>query len=147
MKVILIKSVPRMGSVGDIVDVKEGYAKNYLLPQRLAVSQNDAAGQRVMAERNKALKIREKEADTIRAKLNEIGSSELQFSMKTNAKGQLFASINQEDIKKVVVSKYGIKPVAVEGVPIKNIGAHKVIISFGGSNQASLVVNITKKID
>ncbi len=145
MKVVLVKNVPKMGQAGEVCEVKEGYAKNFLFPKGLAVAESDPVGLKVKGKLDKALREKTKTLEVLGRKLQEIKGSVIKYQVKTNDKGQLFASINKEDIVKSIELKYSVKPLDMVGLPIKKVGSHKVNLSFSGGGRAEIIVIISKK--
>lgn len=144
MKVILIKNVPKIGNAGEEQEVKEGFAKNYLLPKGLAVMPNDPRGQKLMAGFEKKTREKARELALISQKVLEIENETIEIKARTNEKGQLFASINQAEIKKIALEKFGIVPQGIGGVPIKTVGEHVVELGFTGGTKARLKVIVQK---
>ena len=98
MKLLLRKTVPKLGIVGDIVNVSAGYARNYLLPQRLAVEPTDA-NKRKLAE---ARRIAEQERAEKRARMMSVAERlaqvEVTITAKANQEGVLYGSVGQREI-------------------------------------------------
>lgn len=131
MKVILRKNIENLGNVGDVVNVKDGYARNYLFPRELAYLATDTAIKRIEIEKRKTLSklAKEKEmAEKLAAQLAEI---QLSIPMKVTEEGNLYASVNNQVIaeklnemnfqidKKQVLLDEAIKTLGVFDVKIK----------------------------
>jgi large subunit ribosomal protein L9 len=142
MKVILSQDVPSLGRAGAVVDVKEGYARNYLFPRGLAVEategrmralrQDRAAGERRIArEREEAARF----AETL-------SSTPLVISARGGGRGRLFGAVTAQDIADALrrrgfdVSK---KQVVLDD-PIKVAGSHWVVIRLEQGQQAKVQV-------
>ncbi|MEN4100923.1 MAG: 50S ribosomal protein L9 [Anaerolineaceae bacterium] len=130
MKVLLIKDVYKLGHAGDIKRVADGYGRNYLLPQGLAVLATPGAVKQADHIR--------KEASEKRALLNQeksglagrIEGMRLTFAMKAGETGKLYGSITHEMIAKVISEKLGseIDRRQVEVEPIRKLGEHSARI-------------------
>ncbi|MBN1925922.1 MAG: 50S ribosomal protein L9 [Prolixibacteraceae bacterium] len=141
MEVILKQDVQRLGSKDDIVNVKDGYGRNYLIPQGLAIVANESA-KKVLAENirqraHKEAKLKD-EALVIAEKINAL---EITIGAKTSTTGKIFGSVNniqlaeafaekgiEIDRKHITIPKEGVKEVGKHTAKIK---LHKeVIIDF-----------------
>ena len=144
MKVILLKSVSKLGQVGDIKSVADGYARNYLLPNNLvalATSQKlaDFSAQAVRRERlSRGTKI-----DLERAR-HEIGGRRFEWRAKTNERGTLFAGVTSGVISGILKGKgYEIEPTMIElPQPLKRVGDHEIVIDFGSVGKATIIVEV-----
>ncbi len=144
MKVILTKDVAKLGKTGEMKTVADGYATNFLIPQKLAVS---AAGgayrayQHDIASREEKRK-REREEAEIAA--TRIGSTTLTMGVKVGEGGKLYGSINTQDIAEalgrrgIVVDKHKIDL----DQPIKSLGTYKVAVKVmaGMTPEVTIVV-------
>ncbi len=145
MKVLLIKTVDTLGNPGEVVNVASGYARNYLLPQKLAVLATK--GSLKMADTLKAAAIvREKEqnkaAEALAEKLRDIT---IPFTATADENGQLYGGIGEREIAAALLEKeleIDKKQIILDG-HIKNIGEHKVQIKVLGD----LVETITVKVE
>lgn len=135
MKVILLKSVPKLGKKDDIVEVNLGYANNALFPQRLAVPATDAA---VHAAKTRAQhKVVEKEIqhNLLDRAIGELEGKSLVITVKTNEKGNLFSKIDTADIAKELLAQYRVsidaKLMSIDTDPIKQTGQYTVSVKDG----------------
>ena len=109
MKVILLKNVKGLGNEGELVNVKDGYARNFLFPRNLAVEAN-AQNLKKWEEKKKQFKEKEKEEYEQALKLKEkIESINLELKSKAGEGGRLFGSITSKDIADVLKSQHNIK--------------------------------------
>ncbi|MBI5254646.1 50S ribosomal protein L9 [Candidatus Falkowbacteria bacterium] len=141
MKVIFLKNVENVGRVGDVKEVAEGFARNFLLPQKIAEQATAAAlkraQSRVDVRQHRSSKI-VKDADEL---LKIISKLTLSFKGKADEKGTLFAGITTEKICADLLAKgYDIKPkqLKTKGA-LKKLGTHLVSVNFNGK-QATLRV-------
>ncbi len=146
MKVILLERIKRLGQMGDEVDVKPGYARNYLLPSGKALRANKAnrelfETQRVQLEaRNLELK---KEADAVAEKLE--GKFFIAIRQAGDT-GQLYGSVATRDITEVIVEEgFSISRNQVMlDRPIKLLGLHEVRISLHPEVEVGVTINVAR---
>src|SRR5258706_16196385 len=145
MQVILREEVATLGTIGDVVKVKPGYARNYLLPRGLAI---EASGRnlkeaehqkRVVADR------RLRAQKTAGAVADRLAAVVLPFTLRAGEDGKLFGSVTNQDIHRAL-EEHGF---AIErrrillDDPIKTVGDHKVTINIGPDTRATVSVTIT----
>ncbi|MBT1173273.1 50S ribosomal protein L9 [Bifidobacterium sp. MA2] len=121
-KVILTKTVANLGHSGDVVEVKAGYARNYLIPQGLAFAWNKGAEAQIVAMKRarlaKAVATRE---DAVAAKAAIEGSA-VEIAAKVSESGKLFGSISKEAIAMALLDKAPVDPKAITVEAIKTTG-------------------------
>lgn len=128
MEVILREDVDKVGNRGSVVKVADGYARNYLLPKRLAVAATDANKKIVEQERDAYLR-REAKAKGDAEQLGQImGDVVLTFHQRVGENNQLFGSVTAKDIAdQLEAQKYHIDRRRVElEAPIRTLGEHQV---------------------
>lgn len=147
MEVILREDIDKLGSRGQLVKVKDGFARNYLLPRRLAVGASEANKKIVEQERQSWLR---KEAKVV-ADAEELGKLlngvVLEFSRKAGEEDHLFGSVTSLDIEGALTAKsFNIdkKKIHLEE-PLKILGEHKVAIQLYKGVMAEVTVNIVKE--
>ncbi|CAN5386287.1 50S ribosomal protein L9 [soil metagenome] len=132
MQVILLDKVVNLGNLGDVVRVKDGYARNFLIPQRMARRATEAAlkefeGRR--AELEKAAADRLAAAEALGAKLDDL---KLSMTAKAQVDGRLFGSVTNHDIAEAL-TKQGIavekSQVRMPNGPLKMVGEHTVEVA------------------
>ena len=142
MKVIFIKTVANVGSAGEVKEVSEGFARNFLLPKKIAEPATEAALKQAK------LKVSVKEHQQAKivkdsVKLAEIISKlTLTFKGKADQSGTLFAGISAEKIaENLQARKYSIKAKQIElSAPLKKIGTHSVAVDLGDKKVTMKVV-------
>lgn len=129
MKVILLADVPGQGKRGDVVNVSDGYARNYLFPRGLACEASESK-LRELSSRQKALADKEKrlagEARELARRLEEVTVT---IRVKTGEGGKLFGSITARDIAEALATQQGIeidKKKILLKEPLKHLGAYTV---------------------
>ena len=132
MKVLLLKDVPGTGRKNDIKDVNDGFARNFLLPRKLAVAATDDR----MKELEKVKEHKDKKQQSDRKKYQDIAdklaSTEVSIATKVGEKGKAFGSIGVHDIKKALDKQgHSIEEewIALEE-PIKTTGTIRVPLKF-----------------
>jgi len=99
MKVLLRQNVSKLGQIGDLVDVKPGYARNYLLPQGIAIAPTDANLKIVEAEKRRHLEELARMKEELEAKAAVIKGKEITISAHANEEGHLYGSIGPAQIE------------------------------------------------
>jgi len=147
MKVILQKDIENLGDSGDIKDVADGYARNYLLPKKLVIVANEKS-KKSIEHQQRLIKIkkqkRKKQNETLLEKLSGL---DLLLTAKVGEEGKLFGSITAMDIsKKIKELGYEIdKRRIVIAEPIKSIGEYKVDIKLEEGLTATANVFVDKE--
>lgn len=141
MEVILIKDVDNLGGANELVKVKNGYARNYLIPSKLAVEASPS-NVKQMEERMKQAKKKEDkmlaEVNNVIAKLNE---SPLKVGAKTGTSGKIFGSVTTLQISRAIREQKGYeidrKKISITD-EVKEIGSYKAHIDFGNGKFADV---------
>ena len=103
--VLLREDVDNLGGRGEIVKVKAGYARNYLLPRKIAALASKGNIKQIEQERNALLKKAAQEKSTAEAQAEQMGSISLSFERKAGESGQLFGSVTSMDIAEALQAK------------------------------------------
>lgn len=131
MEVILLEDIATLGHIGDIVKVKDGYARNFLLPQNkaLAASTNNVkALEHQKRVAGKKLAKAKGSADEIKAGLEKV---ELSFTQKAGESGKLFGAVTHMMIADQLAEKgFKIDRHAIKSEPIKTAGSFKVVVKL-----------------
>jgi len=137
MKIVLVKEVQNLGQVGDIKDVKPGFARNFLLKQNLALRVDDPKAQAIISEkRQRQEKISQEKVKAVK-NFQKIAEKELVFRVKANKSGKLYKTVKPKDI----ADKLGISTKMVSTKPIEKIGNYQVKIKEGDlEREVSVVV-------
>ena len=144
MEVILRDDVKALGKAGELVKVKAGYARNYLLPQGLAYEATDGNRKRIMAESKarETKRVAERSAaEAIAAKLAGVSVS---LSRKAGEEGRLFGSITAQDIAEALAAQgYEVDRRKIDLVqPIKALGTHGVPVRLHADVHAEVQVTV-----
>ena len=147
MDIILIESINKLGKAGEIVTVKDGFAKNYLIPEKKAIIANkknkaDLENRITQINSNNDKKI--VEANEIKEKLDQ---KKISIAMEVNDDGSLYGAVSQKSVSESIYSLLEIKisPDAVVLDPIKEIGETEIQVILYEDIKANLHLEITKK--
>jgi len=147
MLVILRENVENLGRIGDLVNVSNGFARNYLLPRKL-VAVADAANVKMIENQKKVLEKKRIAARAVSEELaKKISDQSVTIARKVGEGDKLFGSVTQTDIAEAL-KKNGLnieKRMVVLDAPIKALGVHAVTIKFDADVTASVKVWITKE--
>lgn len=146
MDIILLERIPRLGQMGDIVSVKDGYARNFLLPQGKALRANDANKKHFEIQRAQleARNLeRKSEAQKVAEKLNGKSFIAVRSAGET---GQLYGSVSTRDISEIITNEgFSISRNQIElNHPIKTIGLHTITLSLHPEVQISVIINVAR---
>ena len=132
MKIILKENIPTLGYKDDIVEVKDGYGRNYLIPQGLAIIASEAAlKRRAEDQKQRAHKLEKIKADA-EAAAAALEGVKLTIGAKTSSKGTIFGSVNALQIAEALEKLGHIvdrKIIEIKD-PVKEVGIYKAILRF-----------------
>jgi large subunit ribosomal protein L9 len=145
MKVILLQDVEGLGKAGDLKDVANGYARNYLLPRRLAAGATPELlanhQQRIAADQRK----REKQQESNQQQAERLGQVSLTFKARVGRQGRLYGSITSQDIAAGLRESEGItidRRVIELPEPIRTLGTFKVPVRLAQKLEPEITVNV-----
>ena len=148
MQIILLETLNKLGEAGDIVVVKDGYAKNFLIPQKKAIIANkknkdDLRTRMDQINKNNEEKI--KEGETLKSKLD---NKKISIYVEANENGNLFGSLNYKIILDEIKSTFSISlnPDDILLGPIRDIGEHEITIRLYGNISAKMLLAIDRKV-
>jgi len=133
MKILLLKDVDNVGYAGDVKNVANGYGRNYLIPQQLAVLATPGALKQAETIRKTAEKRRAQEKADAEAIANQVGGLKLLFERRAGETGKLYGSVTSADITEAIQKKTGIdidKRKVALAEPIRNLGDQQVTIKL-----------------
>jgi large subunit ribosomal protein L9 len=147
MQVILMKRVEKLGDTGDIVDVANGYARNYLLPRGLATLVSPSKIQEAQVRKKKEATKREEERKDLQTLAKELSSQELTLRIKATEEGRLFGSISPALIAKELSDRgYTIEETAIAlEENIKECGTYTVSLNFQHGVKAQIKLAVVKE--
>jgi large subunit ribosomal protein L9 len=126
MKVLLLKDVYKLGRAGDIKKVADGYGRNFLLPQKLAVLATAGALKQVEKIRSQAEVRRTEQNSELKGLADQINGVTVVFPAKAGETGKLYGSITTQDVATAIQEKvrFEIKKQQIDMQPIRNLGEH-----------------------
>ena len=144
MKVILIDEIRGLGTRGDIVTVKEGYARNFLLPKKLAREATPGNLKAVEQERKKWAVLSEQEKETAKKVAEQIQGIKVEIHKRVGETGTLFGSVTANEIADALAHKgIQVEKRRVElSNPIKSLGTHDVDIRLHREVSAHIQVEV-----
>ncbi|MDA2963464.1 MAG: 50S ribosomal protein L9 [Actinomycetota bacterium] len=145
MKLILTREVAGLGAAGDVVNVKDGFARNYLLPRGNAIAWSQGGEKQIQSIR-RARSTREiRDIDHAKEVKATIEAATITTKVKVGAKGVLFGSVTDKDVASAIKAAIGLDVdrhlITTKG-HIKTIGSHTVKIALGHNVVASATVNV-----
>ncbi len=147
MKVILQKDVPSLGDAGDIKEVADGYARNYLIPKKLVILANESS-KKAIDHQQKLIKFKKEKRKKQSEKVAEaISGLEISIPVQVGEEGKLFGSITSMDIAKELKEKgYEIdkRKIQLEN-PIRQIGEYDISIKLDEGTTATVKIKIDKE--
>ena len=142
MKVLLRRNVVNLGKIGEVVEVKDGFARNYLLPQHLAIAPTEGNLKRVEAEKEEYLKELARLKSQLEAKAAVLQGKEITISARANSDGHLYGSVGPAQIVAVLAAEgIFIEPAnVILGDPIRTLDKYDVRVRFGEDVMATIHV-------
>ena len=128
MKVLLIKDVYKLGRAGDVKKVADGYGRNFLLPQKMAVLATPGALKQTEKIRSQAEVRRTEQNSELKDLSNQINGLTLVFAAKAGETGKLYGSITTQDVANAIQEKtrFEVKKPQIDMQPIRNLGEFTV---------------------
>ncbi|HWQ76743.1 MAG TPA: 50S ribosomal protein L9 [Syntrophomonas sp.] len=146
MKVILTQDVKKQGVKGQVIEVSDGYARNYLIPKGLAEEANKTKLKEIEEQNQHNIRLKEKEkdqAEQIKAKLD---GQTIELKAKTGGNEKLFGAITNQEIVDALHKKFGVKidkKKIEQGEAIKHLGEYSFKIKIYPAIQADLKLIVT----
>lgn len=149
MKVILLQRVAKLGGIGDVVNVKPGFARNYLLPQKIALRANKANMEYFESKKAEIEAANEKSKNEALSLLNKIKDVTIVLVRQASEKGHLYGSVSAKDIATQISEKgVVVSPSKVSiGTPIKELGVYSVSVSLHPEVCLDVKVSVGKSED
>ena len=149
MDIILLERIEKLGTIGDVVTVKDGYARNFLLPQKKALRANEA-NKAVFEANRERLEKENAEKRTEAEKLGEkVAGAEVVLIRAASNAGQLYGSVNVRDMV-AGLNEQGHavdKKQVIMGAPIKSIGMHDVTVALHPEVHVTVKANVARSDD
>ncbi len=149
MQIILLERVENLGGIGDVVSVKDGYARNFLLPQKKALRANDANRQVFEANRERLETENAERRSEAETEGRKVDGAEVVLIRASSNSGQLYGSVNVRDIA-TALEEQGFKVdkrQVIMGSPIKALGVHEVTIALHPEVRVTVKANVARSDD
>lgn len=145
MKVVLREDVKGLGAVGDVKDVADGYARNFLIPRRLAAPATTSALKNVEAQRASLAKRQAQVEAEARGLAGRLNNTTLTLKARVGGQDRLYGSITPSDVAAALSRELGAafdRRKLVLDEPIRELGTHTVPVHLGRGVTASLTVRV-----
>ena len=147
MKIILIKDVDNVGNEGDVVDVKPGFGRNFLIPQKLAITFSKSQLKHAEQKRNQEDRKIARQKDVLLDLLKKVADLNITVKMKSEDGNKLFGSVTKIDIEKLLVENdivFDKKYIELSS-SIKTLGEHEIHVKFSSDISGSFKLTIEKE--
>ncbi len=145
MKVILLEDVKSVGKKGDLVELKEGYAKNFIIPKKLGVEATDANRNTLKLQKQNEERLAKEQFEAAKALAAELEQMTVNVEIKGGEGGRTFGSVSSKEIAKAVADQYG-KEIDKKKIQlneaIKTAGTHEVSVKLHPKVSACLKVHV-----
>jgi len=147
LKVILLEDVKKLGKKGDLVDVSDGYARNFLFPRNLAKEATEGSLKQLKQEKDALAKKKQKELEQAKELAKVLSNTTVTLKVKAGEQGKLFGSVTSKDISEALKKQYNIevdrRKIELQE-PIKSLGSYKVDVKLAPEVDAKLSVKIVE---
>lgn len=148
MKVILLQDVKSVGKKGDILDANDGYARNFLLPKKMAVPATPDNLNNLKLQKNNQEKVAQEQLEAAQSFAKELESKEVILSIKAGEGGRTFGSVSSKEIAQAFKDQCGMeidkKKIQMEEA-IKNFGVYEVKVKLHPKVTGTLKVKVKEK--
>jgi large subunit ribosomal protein L9 len=144
MEILLIENVPNLGVRGDVVNVKDGYARNFLLPRKKALPVTAGNKRQIELEKERNLKLRAKELAEAQSLKEKIEAISLSVAKKVGENGHLFGSVTNADVAELLKAKdFEIEKQSISLPHVKDLGTFTVDIRLFAGVHAKVSLTVT----
>ena len=149
MDIILLERIEKLGSIGDVVTVKDGYARNFLLPHKKALRANEANKKVFEANRDRLEKENAERRAAAEKQGETVAGAEVVLIRAASNAGQLYGSVSVRDIVSGLADQgHSVdKRMVILGAPIKTIGMHDVTIALHPEVRVTVKANVARSDD
>jgi large subunit ribosomal protein L9 len=149
MDIILLERIEKLGSIGDVVTVKDGYARNFLLPQKKALRANEANRKVFEANRDRLVAENAARRSDAEAQGQKVAGAEVVLIRAASNAGQLYGSVSVRDIVSGLADQgHSVdKRMVILGAPIKTIGMHDVTVALHPEVRVTVKANVARSDD
>jgi len=149
MKVILLQDVKGLGKKDSIVEVSDGYARNYLFPKKLAIEATQGLQTQLKQKKEAETRKKEKEIEQAKELAKKIEGLTLEIKVKAGENGKLFGAITNKEIADELKKQFNIdiekKKIELD-TPLKNIGSYTVDVKVYPSVSAKLKIILVRMV-
>ncbi len=150
MQIILLEKVGKLGNLGDVVKVKDGFARNFLIPGKLARRATESAMKEFETKRAELEKVALAKLDAAKSLGEQLSGKTVRIVQKAGVDGRLFGSVTNFDIAEGLV-KMGLEvkkaQVRLPNGPLKTVGEHPVTVAPHGDVVAEITVQVVAQVD
>ncbi|MGN0413043.1 MAG: 50S ribosomal protein L9 [Lachnospiraceae bacterium] len=145
MKIILLQDVKKLGKKGDIIEANDGYARNYIIPQKIGVEANGKNLNDLKLQKSNQEKVAQEQLSAAKALADEIGTKQVVVKIRAGEGGKVFGSVSSKEIAAAAKEQVGLeldkKKIQLSD-PIKTFGVHDVTIKLHPQVTANLKVKV-----
>jgi large subunit ribosomal protein L9 len=150
MQVILLEKIGKLGNLGDVVKVKDGYARNFLIPSKLARRATETAIKEFEDKRVELERAAQAKLDAAKSLGEQLSGKTVRIVQKAGVDGRLFGSVTNFDIAEGL-AKMGLavqkSQVRMPNGPLKTVGDHMVTVAPHGDVVAEVTVQVVAQVD
>ncbi len=149
MHIILLERIEKLGTIGDVVSVRDGYARNFLLPQKKALRANEANKKVFEANRDRLEKENADKRTAAESQGGKVAGAEIVLIRAASNSGQLYGSVNVRDVAEALTAQgHAVdKKQVIMGAPIKTIGIFDVTIALHPEVRITVKANVARSDD
>ena len=150
MQIILLDKVGKLGNLGDVVNVKQGYARNFLIPQKLARRATDSAIKEFEGRRAELEKVAAAKLAAATAVGEQLAGKTVRIAQKAGVDGRLFGSVTNADIAEALTkagNAIAKSQVRLPNGPLKTVGEHPVSVAPHGDVVVEITVHVVAQVD
>ena len=149
MKLILTEDVPNLGSLGDTIDVKSGYGRNYLLPKGIALLATGRVSKELQHRIQHLNKLREGKIELAHEQAEKLKTVKIEVVRKSGPGGKLFGSVTNRDLKELLKEKeFDVERRSILlNSPIRNIGLHEFTVRVHSEVSVNIQIKVTGDSD
>ncbi len=145
MQVILLEKIDNVGALGDLVDVKSGFARNFLLPQGKAEMATKTNIEAFQARRAELEKIQAETLAAAQARAEKLEGLVVSITSRSGTEGKLFGSVGTEEIRTAIAesgTEVEKKEIRMPDGPLRNVGEHPISLHLHADVDAQITVNV-----
>ena len=148
MKVILLEDVKSLGKKGEIVNVNDGYARNFILPKKLGLEANGKNMNDLKLQKNNEAKVAKEHLEAAKELAKQLESGKVEVAIKVGEGGKVFGSVSNKEIAAEVKKQLGLeidkKKVQLKDA-LKTLGTHKVPVKLHPEVTAEVTVEVKEE--